>query len=184
SALICVDIQNDFCPGGSLAVPDGDQVVPVLNEYIRRFAPKHPVIATRDWHPPDHVSFSSRGGPWPPHCVRDTPGAAFRRGFDLPPDALVVSKAVERDEEAYSGFQGTELSEELDERAIGRVFVGGLATDYCVRATALDAIEEGFETFLLLDAIRGVEAAPGDSEKAIREVLGAGGIGVNLDDLR
>ena len=171
--LIIVDVQRDFCPGGALPVPRGNEVVPVLNRYIRLFAPSGGVFASRDWHPPDHISFKP-GGPWPPHCIRGTTGAEFHPDLELPPDAVVVSKATERDKEAYSAFDGTDLAEVLRKRGISRIFVGGLATDYCVKATVLDGISEGFEVILLADAIRGVNVSRGDSEKAICEMARSG----------
>lgn len=172
SALIVVDVQNDFCPGGALPVPQGDQVIPVLNSYLNKFAAADaPIYATRDWHPPDHVSFASQGGPWPSHCVQNTGGAEFHRDLQLPEGAIVVSKATYPTKEAYSGFDGTHLEASLQRRGVRRVFVGGLATDYCVKSTVLDARKRGFETVLLEDAIRGVDVKPGDSERAVDEMV-------------
>lgn len=183
-ALIIVDVQIDFCPGGALPVPEGDKIVPVLNEYIRKFeAAGALIVATRDWHPPNHISFRDRGGPWPPHCIQGTRGAEFHPDLRLPKRALVISKAMEPDREAYSGFEGTNLTEELRRVGVRRVFVGGLATEYCVKATVLDAIKYGFETFLLEDAIRGVEATPGDIERAIGEMLKRGAKKINLEEI-
>lgn len=140
-ALIVVDLQRDFLPGGSLGIPDGDAVVPVVNDYVAKFRPaKLPVAATRDWHPADHCSFAAQGGPWPPHCVRDTAGAEFADSLRLPPEVMLVSKATRREADAYSGFDGTELAARLQEAGVRRVFVGGLATDYCVLATVRDAL--------------------------------------------
>lgn len=174
-ALIVVDVQNDFLPGGSLAVPQGDEVVPVLNEAISRFASKAlPVFATRDWHPVDHCSFRERGGPWPPHCIAGTQGAEFAPGLALPPQVQVISKAMQRDRDAYSGFEGTDLAGRLRQSNISRVFVGGLTTDYCVFNTVKDALKEGFDTVLLLDAVRAVDVRPGDGEAAIADMLRAG----------
>jgi len=171
-ALIVVDVQNDFCPGGALAVPDGDRVVPVLNALLRRAGLL--AVATRDWHPPDHCSFVTQGGPWPVHCVAGTPGAEFHPYLDRGQIGHVVSKATARDAEAYSGFQGTDLAAFLRGRGVRRLFVGGLATDYCVKATALDGRTEGFEVFLLTDAIRAVVVKPGDGDRAIAEMQAAG----------
>jgi nicotinamidase/pyrazinamidase len=176
-ALVVVDVQVDFLPGGSLAVPDGDQVVPVLKGYIAAFRRAGlPVVATRDWHPPDHCSFQTLGGPWPPHCVAGSHGAAFAPGLDLPEAAWIVSKATSPKKDAYSGFQGTGLDRLLRKARIARVFVGGLATDYCVLNTVRDALGLGYRAVLLMDAIRPVEARAGDGERAVAEMLGAGAI--------
>jgi len=184
SALVIVDVQNDFLPGGALPVPEGDKVIQPLNRYIEVFVErKLPVVATRDWHPENHCSFKSRGGPWPPHCIRNTWGAEFPRELKLPPSVIIVSKAVKEDEEAYSGFQGTNLDSVLRRMGVRRLFVGGLATDYCVRATVLDALKLGYQVMLLLDATRGVDVNPGDSERAIREMILGGAIGITLEDL-
>ncbi|MEX0959367.1 MAG: nicotinamidase [Burkholderiales bacterium] len=181
-ALIVVDVQNDFLPGGALGVPDGDAVVPVLNRYIEHFEEQGlPVIATRDWHPENHVSFKARGGPWPPHCIAQTRGAQFGPGLKLPADARVVSKATTADEEAYSGFQGTQLAQDLREQNVKRVFVGGLATDYCVLNTVKDARKHGFDVVLLRDAIRPVEVKPGDGERAVTEMTDLGAVPAELE---
>lgn len=174
-ALVVVDVQNDFIRGGSLAVPHGDDIVPVLNQYLAAFtAALLPVIATRDWHPVDHCSFLAQGGTWPPHCVAGTTGAAFVAELRLPESALVVSKATERDRDAYSGFAGTDLTQRLRARGIRRLFVGGLATDYCVLNTVRDARALGFEVVLLADAVAAVNAHPGDGPKALAEMLRLG----------
>lgn len=166
-ALIVVDMQRDFMPGGALPVPEGDSIIPRCNEYIRMFGEKGAlIVATRDWHPENHISFRERGGPWPKHCVQNTPGAEFV--VDLPEDAVIVSKAQEPDREAYSGFEGTELAAILKEKGIKRVYICGVATEYCVKATALDAVKHGFETYLLLDAVKGIN--PEDEEKALKEL--------------
>jgi nicotinamidase/pyrazinamidase len=176
-ALIIVDLQNDFLPGGSLAVPDGDAVIPVLNTWIRRFrAAGLPIFATRDWHPVDHSSFRDQGGPWPPHCVAGTKGAEFTPELVLPPDVLVHSKAMSPEKEAYSDFEDGGFGRKLREMGVRRIFVGGLATDYCVRATVLDARKQGFLVILLLDAIRAVEVQPGDGDRAIAEMCEAGAL--------
>jgi len=174
-ALLVVDVQNDFLPGGSLAVPDGDAVIGPLNHCIEQFARAGlPVYATRDWHPPRHCSFREQGGPWPPHCIAGTPGAAFAADLRLPRDAVVVSKATAAERDAYSGFEGTELAARLREAGVRRLFVGGLATDYCVLNTVRDALEEGFAVLLLGDAIRAVDVQPGDGERAIAEMQSLG----------
>lgn len=178
--LVVVDVQNDFCPGGALAVAGGGQVVPVLNRYIEKFKAAHlPVVATRDWHPEKTSHFDTGGGVWPPHCVRGTRGADFHPDLALPVDAVVVSKGMGDNEDSYSGFQGVDsrgvkLADLLRRRGAGRLFVGGLATDYCVKHTVLDGLKEGFKVVLLEDAIRGVDIQPGDSERAIGEMIRAG----------
>ena len=174
-ALLVVDVQRDFLPGGALPVPGGDRVLLAIKRYLERFERAGLLaVLTRDWHPADHVSFRAQGGHWPPHCVADTPGADFAPGLDLPASAQVVSKATRPDAEAYSGFEGTELAARLRSLGIRRLFVGGLATDYCVRATVLDALREGFEVLLLVDAVHAVDARPGDGERALQEMLRAG----------
>jgi nicotinamidase/pyrazinamidase len=167
-ALIVVDVQRDFCPGGALAVPRGGEVVPVINRLL--VLTDWLTVATRDWHPADHCSFRAQGGIWPPHCVAGTDGAAFHPALDQARVQHVVSKAVTRDAEAYSGFQGTDLAALLAWRGIRRAFVCGLATDYCVKATALDARRAGLDVVAIEDAIRGVEVKPGDCVKAIDEM--------------
>ncbi|KYH42764.1 MAG: hypothetical protein AYL33_000860 [Candidatus Bathyarchaeota archaeon B63] len=184
-ALIIVDVQRDFCSGGALPVPEGEKIIPTLNRYIKKFSEAGAlIIATRDWHPPNHVSFVKYGGPWPPHCVQGTPGAEFHPDLKLPRNIKIVSKATSADKEAYSGFNGTGLGAELRKAGIRRVFVGGLATDYCVKSTVLDALSLGFETVLLLDAIKGVNVNPGDSEKAINEMLKRGARKAVIDDFQ
>lgn len=171
-ALISGDVQRDFCPGGALPVPDGDQVVPVLNQYIQVFDQARALIyATRDWHPSNHISFTTCGGIWPPHCIQDSEGAEFHPDLDLNPEVQIISKATTPDKEAYSGFDDTDLAESLRKNYVKRVFIGGLATDYCVKNTVLDALKLGFETFLLIDAIRGVNIQSHDSQQAINEMI-------------
>ncbi len=179
-ALIIVDVQSDFCPGGALGVPNGDRVVPVVNDYARRFdSAGLPIYASRDWHPPETTHFAIRGGPWPVHCVGGEPGAEFHPDLRLPGTTRVVSKGQGETEDAYSAFQardesGTLLPDLLRQAGADSVFVCGLATDYCVKATVLDALRSGFRATLLLDASRGVNVAPGDSEEAIAEMVAAG----------
>jgi nicotinamidase/pyrazinamidase len=183
-ALVVVDVQVDFCPGGRLPVPDGDKVVPVLNGYIDVFGRvRAKVFVTRDWHPPNHISFRERGGPWPPHCVKGSNGARFHPDLKLPTDAVVVSKATDPDRESYSGFDGTGLEVDLRKSGVGRIFVGGLATDYCVKNTVLDGLRLGFDVALLIDATRGIDRKPGDSEEAVREMLRNGAKPVGFSDL-
>ncbi|MDZ7737097.1 MAG: isochorismatase family protein [Gammaproteobacteria bacterium] len=184
-ALIVVDIQNDFLPGGSLAVPDGDAVVPVLNEYIRHFtAHDLTVYATRDWHPEDHCSFEQQGGPWPPHCIAGTKGAEFSADLQLPADVIVISKATRQDKDAYSGFEGTDLAERCRAAGHERLLIGGLATDYCVLNTVLDALAEGFNVCLLSDAIRAVDVEAGDGDRAITDMKQRGAELITVDDLQ
>ena len=174
-ALLVVDVQNDFCAGGRLAVDDADQIIPLLNRLIeaaRRGGAT--IVASRDWHPPNHVSFQDQGGTWPLHCVQDSAGAAFHPDLQLPEDAWEVRKGASPDRDQYSALDGTGLATRLKEAGIRRVWVGGLALDVCVRATALDAMKAGFETHLLLDATRAVNLDPGDGRAAVRELADAG----------
>jgi len=174
-ALIVVDVQNDFCPGGALPVAGGDEVVPVLNDWIEAATKSGAlIVASRDWHPSDHCSFRERGGPWPRHCTQQTHGAEFHPNLKLPPGATIVSKGTRTDEEAYSAFQGTELASELKRGGVARVWIGGLALDYCVRATALDALAAGFETHVIADATRAVNVHAGDDERALAKLAAAG----------
>lgn len=183
-ALILVDVQLDFLPGGSLAVSHGDEVVPALNRYIAVFRRLTlPVVATRDWHPPDHCSFQAQGGPWPPHCVAGSEGARFAPLLDLPCEGHIVSKATTRDRDAYSGFEGTDLDEWLKRAGVSRVFVGGLATDYCVLNTVRDALRIGYATFLLADAVRAVDAQAGDGERAIAEMRRLGAVAIEFGQI-
>ncbi|MFQ6125903.1 MAG: nicotinamidase [Candidatus Heimdallarchaeota archaeon] len=183
--FIIVDVQRDFCPEGALPVPDGDKVVPILNEYIKRFQKAgSPIYATRDWHPPNHTSFKPYGGIWPAHCIQNSEGAAFHPDLMLPEDVRIVSKATNPSKEAYSGFDSLQFKEELEQKSIKRIFVGGLATDYCVKSTVLDALKFGFETILLVDAIRGVNVKPRDSEKAIEEMIRKGVLTATLTNVQ
>jgi nicotinamidase/pyrazinamidase len=178
-ALLIVDVQNDFCPGGSLPVTEGDKIVSVLNRYIEKFRAAHlPIFATRDWHPERTSHFNTGGGLWPPHCIRGTRGAGFHPDLRLPEDVILISKGI-GDEDSYSGFQGADaagvsLANLLHQRGVKRLFVGGLATDYCVKHTVLDGLKENFGVVLLEDAIRGVEIKPGDSDRAVHEMVQAG----------
>jgi nicotinamidase/pyrazinamidase len=174
-ALVVVDVQNDFLPGGALAVTGGNEVVPVLDAALAEFERlRLPLFASRDWHPADHCSFHARGGPWPLHCVAGTPGAAFAGELRLPPATIVISKATTEDRDAYSAFEGTDLDTRLRVARVGRVLVGGLATDYCVLNTVRDARRAGYEVVLLLDAIRAVNLRPGDGDRAIAEMRQTG----------
>jgi len=174
-ALLAVDVQNDFLPGGALAVTHGDEVIGPINAVARAFARDgKPVFATRDWHPADHCSFRSRGGPWPPHCIAGQPGAQFANALELPAGSGVISKGTGRDEEAYSGFAGTDLAERLRAAGVRRLCVAGLATDYCVLNTVLDALAAGFAVTVLVDAARAVDMQPGDGARALQRMSAAG----------
>lgn len=183
-ALVIVDVQRDFLPGGSLAVRDGDEVVGPLNASIACFVARRlPVLASRDWHPSDHCSFRDAGGPWPPHCVARTPGAAFAPGLRLPPGVFIVDKGTARDRDDYSAFGRTDLRARLRDSRVLRLFVGGLATDYCVRATVLDALAHGYRVVVLRDAVAAVDVQPGDGETALRRMREAGAMLAASGDL-
>jgi nicotinamidase/pyrazinamidase len=173
-ALIVVDVQNDFCPGGSLAVEHGDEVVAPLNRLIKEFLSRgEPVYKSRDWHPARTRHFADYGGTWPVHCVQGTPGAEFHQDLLDDTRVHVVSKGL-GDEDSYSAFDGTTLAEDLRRRGVGEVWVGGLATDYCVKNTVLDALRAGFRVRALSDAMRAVNLQPGDDERALEEMRAAG----------
>ena len=183
-ALLVVDVQNDFLPGGRLAVAGGDAVVPVLNRYLALAAVRRlPVYASRDWHPANHCSFRPQGGAWPEHCVAGTRGADFAPGLKLPQDAIVIDKGTAPQREAYSAFEGTELASFLRSVQVGRVLVGGLATDYCVLNTVRDAVTHGFQVLLLRDAIKAVDVNPDDGKRAEREMQRLGATSVELPDI-
>ena len=178
-----MDVQKDFLHGGSLPVPSGDEVIPILNDYISLFkTAKAKVFATRDWHPANHVSFKEFGGLWPPHCVQETEGAEFHPDLKLPENVTVISKAMDPKRESYSGFDGTPLAEELRKGEVSRIFVGGLATDYCVKNTVLDGIAAGFDVVLLSDAIRGINLKADDSENAVSAMRTEGAKIATLED--
>jgi nicotinamidase/pyrazinamidase len=187
SVLLIVDVQNDFCAGGSMAVAGGDEVVPILNEYIDLFSRAHlPVFATRDWHPEKTIHFREFGGPWPPHCIQGTRGAQFHPGLRLPDEAEIISSGMEYESHGYSAFEGMDsrgetISALLKERGIECLYVGGIATDYCVKQTVLDALKEGFQVTLLEDAIRGVDGE--DSIRAIERMIRAGAKLATLQDV-
>ena len=183
-ALLIVDVQHDFLPGGSLAVPDGARVIAPLRHCAALFAGRAlPVFATRDWHPRDHCSFRPQGGPWPAHCVAGTTGAAFAEALQLPAATRIVSKGTHADHEAYSGFAGTDLERRLSDGAVRRLFVGGLATDYCVAQTVQDARQRGFDVVVLRDAIAAVDAHPGDGEHAIERMAQLGAVFLDSAEL-
>jgi nicotinamidase/pyrazinamidase len=181
-ALLLVDPQNDFCPGGSLAVAGGDEVMPVLNVWSAAAdRARIPVFVSRDWHPPHTTHFKELGGAWPPHCVMGTHGAEFHPDFRLPPSATVVSKGMGETEDAYSAFQarddsGTLLGTLLEQRGVTHFFIGGIATDYCVRSTALDGLANGFQVTLIPDGMRAVNVDPTDGARALDEMRAQGAV--------
>ena len=174
-ALLLADVQNDFLPGGALGVKGGDEILPILCGYMPRFHSRgRPIFLSRDWHPPNHCSFREQGGPWPIHCVAGSTGAQPPDSFPIPEQATIIHKATLPDKEAYSAFQDTPLHKHLQAAGIARLFIGGLATDYCVAATAQDAMLLGFATTVLTDAIAAVDLAPGDGERALAALAEAG----------
>ncbi len=174
-ALVVVDVQRDFLPGGARGVPGGDAVVAPINRAVSVFERAGlPIFYSRDWHPANHVSFKARGGPWPRHCVAGTDGAAFAPTLRVPPGAVIVSKATSPDRDADSAFQDTTLAPQLRAAGVRRLYVGGLATDYCVKATVLAARREGFDVKVLSDAVRAVDVQPGDGQRALDEMLLSG----------
>ena len=186
-ALIIVDVQVDFCPGGALAVNDGDHVVPVLNRYIERFHQcNSPIFATRDWHPAVTKHFKAYGGVWPAHCVQNTEGGAFHTKLALDREVIIISKGTSADSDSYSGFDGTDqrgisLGDCLRQGGVEHIHVGGLATDYCVKHTVLDGLKLGYKVSLLEDAIRGVDLVAGDCARAIAAMVQAGAELEHLD---
>jgi nicotinamidase/pyrazinamidase len=180
SALLLVDVQNDFCPGGALPVPEGDRVVPTLNVYAARFAERgHRIFASRDWHPEVTRHFKEQGGPWPPHCVAESEGAAFHPTLKLPSGTAVLTKGTDPTDDGYSAFEaadsaGRGLGDVLRMDDVARLYVGGLATEYCVRASVLDGLEAGLDVVVLLDAVRGIDVQEGDVARALDEMLRAG----------
>jgi nicotinamidase/pyrazinamidase len=177
-ALLIVDVQNDFCPGGSLAVPDGDKVVPVINSLMGAFPL---VIASKDWHPKDTVHFKK----WPPHCVQNTEGADFHPKLDASKINKIFLKGTHNKDDGYSAFEATSanLGQFLKKEKVEDLYVVGLATDYCVKATALDADRNGFETFVVEDAVAAVNVKPGDGEKALKAMAHAGVTLVNSSEI-
>jgi nicotinamidase/pyrazinamidase len=184
TALVVVDLQNDFCPGGALAVPDGDRIIPLVNRWVDRIRDAGgPIVYTQDWHPANHISFRERGGPWPPHCVQGTPGAELAPGLDV--DGPRVLKGFIPDEEAYSGFDGVvtrageppvgpRLADWLRDQGVRRLIVVGLATDYCVQATVLDGLAAGFRVAIDREGCRAVNVRPDDGKQAITRMLESG----------
>jgi nicotinamidase/pyrazinamidase len=186
AALLLVDVQNDFCPGGALPVPEGDRVIPVLNRVAQQFAAAgRPVYASRDWHPADTKHFRAFGGPWPPHCIAESRGAAFHPDLRLPTNTVVISKGQDRNDDGYSAFEGSTkdgrtLAEDLRAHGVSTLYVGGLATDYCVRASVLDARKAGIPVVVLTDGIAGI--GPDDVKRALEEMRQAGASLVAGDD--
>jgi nicotinamidase/pyrazinamidase len=180
-ALIIVDVQNDFCPGGALGVDGGDEVIEPLNRLAREFLSRGDVVVkSRDWHQPTTKHFADYGGTWPVHCVQETRGAEFHQDLLDDPRVVVISKGM-NDEDSYSAFDGTDLSERLRTEGVEEVWVGGLATDYCVKNTVLDALREGFEVKAVADAMRAVNLKPGDEMRAIEEMRSRGAEIVHAD---
>ena len=183
-ALLIADIQNDFLEGGALGIAGGNVVIPVLRTYLHRFSSRGlPIFLTRDWHPANHCSFQSRGGPWPAHCVAGSHGSLPPCDFETPPSAVIIYKAIDPDQEAYSAFQNTPLHRHLQALGTRRLFIGGLATDYCVLQTVKDARALGYQVCLLTDGIKAVNVRPDDGIKAQEEMLELGSIPVRLETL-
>jgi len=179
-ALSVTDVQNDFLPGGALGVPHGDAIISPLNRVVELFQKNGLLIFfSRDWHPPDHSSFQDQGGPWPPHCVQKTPGADFPSALKIPEGSILISKGGQKDREQYSTLgardsEGNTESDVMKKRRVRRVFVAGLATDYCVLNSVKDILAEGYEVYVLTDAIRAVNVNPGDGEEALEEMVRGG----------
>lgn len=185
TALILVDIQNDFCPGGALAVTEGDEIIATVNRLMPRFSL---VVSTQDWHPENHISFKEQGGPWPPHCVQGTTGAELHAALDTSTVAKYFRKASSPDKDAYSEFEGVDekgraLDEFLKSSRVKKVYVVGLATDYCVKATVLDALKLGYEVFAVTDAMRAVNVNPDDGAKALSEMERNGAHLITSDEI-
>ncbi|MDD4938987.1 MAG: bifunctional nicotinamidase/pyrazinamidase [Candidatus Omnitrophica bacterium] len=185
-ALLVVDVQNDFCPGGALGIKQADKIIPAINRYVKIFsAKKIPVLATRDWHPKKTVHFKKYGGVWPEHCVKNTKGARFHPKLRLPKKALLLYKGMDPKKDSYSAFQaqdkeGVSLAAFLKAMGITELYLSGLATDYCVKFTTKDAIKKSFKVNILLDAVKGVDLKPGDSAKAIKEMRNLGAKSLTL----
>jgi len=180
AALLIVDVQKDFCPGGALPAPGGDRIVPALNRHIAEARDREMLVyASRDWHPPVTSHFKQHGGEWPPHCVQGTGGAQFHPDLKLPADAIIISKGDDPAKPGYSAFDGHTASgktllHDLRERNVTRLYVAGIATDYCVKATALDAVQAGLDVRVLTDAITGIDVHPGDAARAVDEMSKVG----------
>jgi nicotinamidase/pyrazinamidase len=183
-ALIIVDIQKDFCPGGALGIKNGDDIIPLVNSLQGCFST---VVFSRDWHPADHCSFSANPAfidkSWPTHCVAHSPGAHFHDDLSIPDGSIIISKGEFRDREEYSAFQNPRLQRTLSELNIERLFICGLATDYCVKSTSLDALQAGYKVCVILEAVRGVDVPPGTVEQALKKIAAAGAILVHQNEL-
>lgn len=188
-ALLVVDVQNDFCPGGALGVPEGDKIIPRLNKYVKIFSKnKLPVFASRDWHPVRTRHFRDFGGIWPVHCIQNTKGAAFHPKLKLPKEAILLYKGTDPEKDSYSVFQtedasGMNFIKLLNRLGVKELYVGGLATDYCVKFSTIDALRQGFKVKLLMDAIKGVNLKPHDSEKAVKEMIKKGAKKITLKNM-
>ena len=188
-ALLIIDLQNDFCPGGALAVPEGDKIVSNLNQYIEIFSKnKLAIFASRDWHPKQTSHFKDQGGLWPPHCVQNTKGAFFHPELKLPKETIVLSKGMDPKTDSYSAFQaqdsnGKQFEDILKASGIEELYIGGLATDYCVKSSVLDSLNKGFKVKLMVDAIKGVNIKPDDSKDAIEEMVNNGAVKITLKDM-
>jgi nicotinamidase/pyrazinamidase len=189
-ALLVVDVQNDFCPGGALGIHGGHKIIPILNKCIKFFEKENlPIIVTRDWHPKVTKHFEQFGGVWPEHCVEGSPGAMFHPDIELPKEALVMSKGMDPEKDSYSAFHaidssGMALPNLLKIFGITEIYIGGLATDYCVKYSALDALKDGLEVFILTDAIAGVDLQPEDSSLALQEMVSIGAKKTISEELR
>lgn len=187
--LLIIDVQNDFCPGGALAVPEGDKIIAILNRYIKVFSEnKLPIFASRDWHPPKTTHFKESGGKWPAHCVQDTAGARFHPILKLPENAMILSKGMDPDKDSYSAFQAVDSKQNdfltlLKSFEVKELLVGGLATDYCVKWSVLDALNFGFRVYLLMDGIKGVNLNPRDAEVSIEEMINLGAKKITFEKL-
>jgi len=188
-ALLIVDLQNDFCLGGALAVPEGEEIIPNLNKYIKIFSQKKlPIFASRDWHPIKTKHFKDFGGGWPLHCIYNSQGAAFHPKLKLPKETIILSKGMDPEKDSYSAFQaedknGMVLLNLLKILGVNEIYVGGLATDYCVKFSVIDALKQGFKVKLLGDAIKGVNLKPQDSENAIKKMVEKGAKKITLKDM-
>jgi nicotinamidase/pyrazinamidase len=184
SALILIDLQNDFFPGGALAVPGADLLIPLINAYIKHFSRQGwAILATRNWHPANHTSFTEQQGPWPSHCIQGSRGAQFHSDLVMPPGTMVISKGTDPRKDSKSGFDGTSLADRLEDLNVQTLFVLGLATDYGVKHTVLDGCKQGLHIVLLNDATRGINRNPDDSTKALQEMANAGALFANITDI-